>query len=525
MADRVLRVVLGDQLTRSVAALKNVDAERDVVLMAEVWDEATYVPHHPKKIAFVFSAMRHFAEALRGEGLTVDYVTLDAESNTGSLRGEVERAVRRRNAARVVVTEPGEWRLAEDMRGWEEACGVPVELREDDRFLCSHADFDAWAEGRKTLRMEYFYREMRKRYGVLMDGDKPVGGQWNYDRQNRERPPENPDPPDPGRFGTDATTDAVLDLVERRFGGGYGTGGHFGDLRPFRFGVTAGEAEQALDRFVELALPRFGDYQDAMVEGEDFLWHSGLSVYMNAGLLDPREAIRRAEQAYRDGHAPLNAVEGYIRQILGWREYVRGIYWREMPAYAETNHLGATRDLPAFYWTGDTDMNCIRQTVDQTRREAYAHHIQRLMVTGNLALLLGVEPRQINEWYLAVFADAYEWVELPNVQGMVMYADGGLLASKPYAASGAYIDRMSDYCATCRHSPKKKTGEGACPFNFLYWNFVVENRGTLEKNRRTAPILGTLDRMTDDRKQAIRADTERFLTSIYGERPKRAAAE
>ncbi|MGP1311161.1 MAG: cryptochrome/photolyase family protein, partial [Phycisphaerales bacterium] len=235
--------------------------------------------------------------------------------------------------------------------------------------------------------------------------------------------------------------------------------------------------------------------------------------------------IRRAEQAYRDGHAPLNAVEGYIRQILGWREYVRGIYWREMPGYADTNHLGAGRDLPEFYWTGDTDMNCVRQTVDQTRREAYAHHIQRLMVTGNLALLLGVEPRQINQWYLAVYADAYEWVELPNVQGMVMYADGGLLASKPYAASGAYIDRMSDYCANCRHSPRKKTGDGACPFNFLYWNFVVENRDTLKQNRRTAPILGTLDRMTDDRKQAIRADTERFLTSIYGGRPKRAAAE
>ncbi|NBB83528.1 MAG: cryptochrome/photolyase family protein [Alphaproteobacteria bacterium] len=524
MAGPVLRLVLGDQLTRGVAALSDLDPAADVVVMAEVWDEATYVRHHPKKIAFVFSAMRHFAEALRDEGITVDYVRLEDDGNTGSLRGEVARAVARHGAARVVATEAGEWRLAEDMAGWGEACGVPVEIRADDRFLCSHEDFRAWADGRKALRMEYFYRELRQRHGVLMDGDDPLGGQWNYDKENREPPPADPDPPDPARFEPDAITEAVLDLVERRFGGGWAAGGHFGDLRPFHFAVTAEQAERALDRFIAEALPQFGDYQDAMVAGEDTLWHSCLGVYMNAGLLDPMEAVRRAEQAYRDGAAPLNAVEGYIRQILGWREYIRGIYWREMPDYAETNFLEATRPLPEFYWSGETDMRCLAQAIDQTRRTAYAHHIQRLMVTGNFALLLGVDPKQINEWYLVVYADAYEWVELPNVQGMVMYADGGLLASKPYAASGAYIDRMSDYCADCRYSVKQKTGEDACPFNYLYWNFVMENREVLAKNRRVAPILGTLDRMKDAKKQAIRADTERFLKSIYGPRSQHAAA-
>jgi len=519
-----LRFVLGDQLTRGVAALRDLDAEVDTVLMAEVAEEATYVPHHPKKIAFCLSAMRHFAEALRAQGIAVDYVTLDDPANTGSLGGELERAVARHGADSVVVTEAGEWRLAADMARWGERCGVPVEIRDDDRFLASHDDFAVWAEGRKALRMEYFYREMRRRHDILMTPDgEPEGGRWNFDSENRKALPDDDHPPAPPAFEPDRITEAVLDLVERRFASGEGR--HFGDLRPFRFAVTRDDALVALDRFVEAALPKFGDYQDAMAEGQDWLYHSVLAVYMNAGLLDPREAIAKAEAAWRDGRAPLNAVEGYIRQILGWREYVRGIYWREMPDYAETNALDARRPLPDFYWTGETAMNCLARVVDQTRREAYAHHIQRLMVTGNFALLLGVDPREINEWYLAVYADAYEWVEMPNVQGMVMYADGGLLASKPYAASGAYIDRMSDYCRGCRYSVKAKTGEDACPFNYLYWNFVMENRDRLSGNPRMGPILRTLAKMTDDRKQAIRADTHRFLAELYGERSAGAAAE
>jgi len=517
---RTLRLVLGDQLTRGVAALADLDPEEDVVLMAEVAEEATYVPHHPKKIAFCLSAMRHFARELRDEGVSVDYIALDADGNTGSLGGELERAVARHAPGRVVVTEPGEWRLAAAMARWEERCGCPVEIRDDDRFLCSRDDFAAWAEGRKSLRMEHFYREMRRRYDVLMTSDgKPEGGRWNYDSDNRKALPDDERPPQPPTFEPDRITREVLDLVEARFA--EGEQAHFGDLRPFRFAVTRQDALAALDHFVDHALANFGDYQDAMAEGQDWLYHSVLSVYMNAGLLDPREAIARAEAAWHDGSAPLNAVEGYIRQILGWREYVRGIYWREMPDYAETNALDARRPLPAFYWSGETEMDCLAYAIGQTRREAYAHHIQRLMVTGNFALLLGVAPREVNAWYLAVYADAYEWVEMPNVQGMTLFADGGLLASKPYAASGAYIDRMSDYCGGCRYSVKAKTGEDACPFNYLYWSFVMDNRDRLDGNPRMGPVLRTLARMTDDRKKAIRADTRRFLESLYGD----AAAE
>ena len=504
-----IRLVLGDQLSRSVAALRDLQPERDVVLLAEVIGEATYVRHHPKKIAFLFSAMRHFAARLRGEGLRVDYVALDHPDSTGSLRGEAARAVSRHQARRLVVTEPGEHRLAVDMAGWTAAMGVPVAICEDDRFLCSRSAFADWANGRKTLRMEHFYRAMRQRHGVLLDGDgRPEGGRWNYDADNRKALPAEIEPPDPPRFAADATTTAVLQLVTERFAD------HFGDLDGFWFGVTADQAERALTHFIDHALPRFGDYQDAMRQDRAVLYHSALSLYMNAGLLDPLTVIRRAEKAYRDGGAALNAAEGFIRQILGWREYVRGIYWLTMPGYAETNFFGADRPLPAFYWTGDTALNCLAQAIGQTKREAYAHHIQRLMVTGTFALLTGIDPKQVSEWYLIAYADAYEWVELPNVHGMALFADGGLLASKPYAASGAYINRMSDYCRHCAYDVAQKTGDRACPFNYLYWTFLMAHEDKLRGNPRLGMAYKTLDRMDAMRRRTIRNDSARFLDAI-----------
>jgi deoxyribodipyrimidine photolyase-related protein len=501
--------VLGDQLSPALSSLAAVGRADTVVVMAEVRDEATYVKHHKKKIAFCFAAMRHFAERLRADGWAVDYVALDAAGNTGSIAGEVERALVRHGGGRVVVTEPGEWRLRADMDRWADAFGVPVDIREDDRFIATHADFDTWADGRKQLRMEYFYRAMRRKTGLLMTADgAPEGGRWNFDAENRKPAKADLFLPKPYRADPDALTEEVLDLVERRFGD------HFGDVRPFRFPVTAEQAEAALNAFIADALPRFGDYQDAMLAGEAFLYHSVLSTAMNAGLLDPLAVCRRVEAAYRAGDAPLNAAEGFIRQIIGWREYVRGIYWREGPGYAARNALGATRNLPAFYWSGETDMACIRAVVEQTREEAYAHHIQRLMVTGTFALLTGAEPAQVHGWYLSVYADAYEWVELPNTLGMSQYADGGLLASKPYAASGAYIDRMSDYCSACAYDVKKKTGPGACPFNFLYWDFIARNESRLRGNPRLGPVYRTWDRMADDTRAAHRADAETFLEAL-----------
>lgn len=503
-----LRLVLGDQLSPRVAALRDVDRTRDTILLAEVDAEATYVRHHKKKIAFVFAAMRAFASRLRAEGFRVRYVKLDDPQNTGSLRGEVRRALQDGGFDEVITTEPGEHRLAADMAGWEAALGVPVEIREDTRFFCSHAAFRSWAQGRKQLRMEYFYREMRQASGLLMDEREPAGGRWNFDAENRKPAKADLFMPRPPRFEPDAETEAVLRLVADRFAA------HFGDLTPFWFGVTHDHAEIALQHFLREALPRFGDYQDAMLTGEPFLYHSVISMYLNVGLLDARNICKRAEAEYREGRAPLNAVEGFIRQILGWREYVRGIYWLRGPRYLESNSLEATRDLPWFYWSAEADMACMKAALQQTKAEAYAHHIQRLMVTGNFALLAGIDPHQVHEWYLSVYADAYEWVEAPNTIGMSQFADGGLLASKPYAASGAYINRMSDHCSGCAYDVKVKQGATACPFNYLYWDFLTRNRAKLSNNPRIAPMYRTLDRMSDERRAEITRDAATFLETL-----------
>lgn len=503
-----LRFILGDHLSRHVAALRDMDPARDVVLMAEVGSESTIVGFHKQKLVFIYAAMRHFAEVLRAEGIRVDYVRLDDPANSQSLEGELRRALERYRVERVVVTEPGAWRVRDMMRGWEQRLGVPVEVREDERFLCRHDRFAAWAEGRKSFRMEFFYREMRRETGLLMRDGSPEGGQWNLDAENRASLPADYHAPRRLRFEPDAETRAVIELVRTRYPE------NFGDLEPFEWAVTREDALRALDHFVAEALPGFGTYQDAMKTGEPFLHHGLISPYLNVGLLTADEVCRAAERAYYQGNVPLNAAEGFIRQIIGWREYVRGIYWLKMPDYGKTNALGATRELPWFYWSGKTTMNCLAQAIGDTKRHAYAHHIQRLMVTGNFALLAGIEPAQIEAWYLAVYIDAFDWVELPNVHGMVMFADGGLLASKPYAASGAYIDRMSDYCGGCRYSPRIKEGERACPITLLYWNFLIANQKALQGNPRMAMPYRNLARLDAAQRESISARAKTFLDGL-----------
>lgn len=503
----VLRLVLGDQLSPGLSSLENA-GPGDVVLMAEVAEEATYVRHHKKKIAFLFAAMRHFAEELRGAGLNVRYMRLDEPGNQGSLRGEVARALEDDpSLSAVVVTKPGEWRLLQDMETWSDLMSVPVDLREDTRFIVPLTEFYAWAKGRKQLRMEFFYRDVRRKTGLLMDGEEPAGGQWNFDHDNRKRLPKSLVPPPRFLPPADAVTQDVVALVAERFPD------HFGDLEPWVFATTRAGAEAARDHFISEILPGFGDWQDAMAKGEPWMWHSLLSVYLNCGLLDPLDVCQRAETEWREGRAPLNAVEGFIRQIIGWREYVRGIYWLKMPAYAQTNTLNAHRPLPDFYWTGDTGMRCMAEAIGQTKRHAYAHHIQRLMVTGNFALIAGLDPAEVNDWYLLVYADAYEWVELPNTHGMALHADGGLMASKPYAASGNYINKMSDYCSGCAYDVTAKTGPGACPFNFLYWDFIARNRESLAGNPRMALIYKALDRLDPASLSAMRDEASVFLGS------------
>lgn len=495
MANAIL--VLGDQLSHHLSALEGADPEKDFVVMAEVHDEATYTGHHKKKLVLLFSAMRHFARELEDRGFRVHYHRYDPHSSLHSLEQVIVEQIREHASERLITTECGEYRLDAQIRQWHEDLGIPVEIRPDTRFLASKDEFARWADGRKQLRMEFFYREMRRKTGLLMtsEGD-PEGGHWNYDADNRRKWTGKPPAPAPFRVEPDAITRDVIDLVDRHFAD------HFGTTEDFHFAVTADDARAALAHFIDFALPCFGDYQDAMSDSEDWLFHSILSPYLNCGLLDPLAVCEAAEQAWYAGQAPINAVEGFIRQILGWREFVRGIYWLTMPDYARENRLGNQRNLPWFYWSGDTKMRCMQRSIDSTRRNGYAHHIQRLMVTGNFALLAGVHPEEICDWYLAVYVDAYDWVELPNTLGMVMHADGGYLGSKPYAASGKYINRMSDHCSECVYNVNRTTEDDACPFNALYWHFMDRHQAEFRDNPRMRMMYRNWQRQDEDRRHA-----------------------
>ena len=490
------------------------DPADSVILMMEVKTEANAVPHHRTKLVFLFSAMRHFAQELREKGWQVDYVELTDEQNTGSFKTEVERALERHKIDLIRVCEPSEYRVLEDIKSWQAGLNIPVSIAQDDRFVATKNEFEDWAEGRKQLRMEYFYREMRRKTDLLMDGDKPEGGQWNYDKENRKPPKNGMDIPPPLSFEPDEITQSVIKMVSETFSS------RMGNVDKFFYAVNREGALAALDYFIENTLERFGDYQDAMMSGEPFLFHSLLSPYLNIGLLSPLEICTKIEEAYRQGKAPLNAAEGYIRQIIGWREYVRGIYWWKMPDYKVENFLGAELDLPEFYWTGETQMKCLSESISQTLDYAYAHHIQRLMITGNFALLIGVDPFAVHEWYLSVYLDAFEWVELPNTLGMSQFGDGGLLGSKPYISSGSYINRMSNYCKTCRYDVKKRVGEEACPFNALYWHFLDRHADKLRQNNRLSMPYRTWDKMETDTQKSLIDQADGFLDSLTTSRAK-----
>lgn len=479
-AARHLVLVLGDQLNADSAAFDGFRPESDAVLMAEVAEEALYVPQHRQRLVLFFAAMGHFRDDLRRRGWTVHYASLDEPANAGSLGAELRRWLAATGAGRLVVAKPGDYRVESMVREAAATAGVAVDLRDDRHFLSTPAEFDRFLEGRRRVLMEDFYRHMRRRQGLLMDEGAPVGGRWNLDRDNRGSfGKDGPgDVPAPVSFDPDRLTRQVMERVRRRFADAPGR------LDGFDYPVTAAQARQALDDFIAHRLPWFGTYQDAMATGHPFLYHSRLSAALNLHLLDPREVLAAAVDAWEQGHAPLNAVEGFVRQILGWREFVRGIYWREMPGYAEANALQAELPVPALFWTGETDMNCLRQCVGQLVDHAYAHHIQRLMVMGLFALLLGCRPYDVHRWHLSMYADAVDWVSLPNVLGMSQYADGGLVGTKPYCASGNYIRRMGNYCRGCRYDPARATGDDACPFTTLYWDFLRRHRARLEGNRR-----------------------------------------
>ena len=503
-----LRIILCDQLTHDISSLSDINKDEDIVLMVELHSEFTYVKHHKKKIAFLLSAMRHFSAELSNANVNVCYIKLEDQNNKNLLKDHVKEIIEKHSVKRVIITHPSEYRILQEIKQWKSIFSIPVQIREDNRFLCTPGEFSKWAGDKKQLRMEFFYREIRKKYNILMNGNKPEGGKWNFDNENQKSPAKNLNIPEKYEAKPDQITIEVIQLVNKHFGG------HFGDLEPFFFAVTRDDAKIALKHFIERRLIKFGDYQDAMIENEPWMFHSHLSFYLNCGLLTAMECIRAVEHAYHSKSLPINSVEGFIRQIIGWREYVRGVYWHKMPDYKNENFFGADRKLPDFFWHANSKMNCINQCVKETKRHAYAHHIQRLMVLGNFALLAGINPDQVNEWYLIVYADAYEWVELPNVTGMVLFADGGYLASKPYASSGAYINKMSNYCNNCSFNVNSKNGQEACPFNYLYWNFIVQNREKLEKNPRISMMYRVYDKMSEKKRRDIESDSKNFLGRI-----------
>jgi deoxyribodipyrimidine photolyase-related protein len=517
MARRIrnLILILGDQLDAAASVLREADRGRDALWLAEVAGESTKVWSHKVRIAFFLSAMRHFAATQREAGHKVFYQTLDEPGAAQTLGAALARTLEQVRPEKVLFFQPGEWDVREEIRNTVTQAGVAFEECEDSHFLCSQADFARHVAGRSQLRMEFFYREMRRRHGVLMEGDAPVGGAWNFDAENRSSfGKDGPGfVPPPKAFPPDAITSAVLQLVNTRFKD------HPGDLTAFDWPVTREAALTALGDFVMHRLPEFGQYQDAMWSGDPWLFHSRVSAALNVKLLHPQEVIAAAESAWRDGRAPLPAVEGFIRQILGWREYVRGVYWHLMPEYRTRNVLGAGEPLPAFYWTGETEFNCLRHVLGQTLKLGYAHHIQRLMVTGLFALLLGVRPKEIHEWYLAVYLDAVEWVELPNTLGMSQYADGGVMASKPYIATGKYIQRMSNYCAGCRFDPAQHSGERACPFTTLYWDFLLRHEARLCRNPRMSLQVKNLARLKPKERAGIAAQAKQLRATLAASAP------
>ena len=473
------------------------------VLLIESVAKGSALPYHRKKLVLVLAALHHFAAELRAAGHDVELRR--AETYVSG----IQAAVKEHGAARVIALEPREWGLQQALT--QADLGAPLELRPDGgpggHFLLTRAEFADWARDRKTLRMDSFYRFMRKRTGHLMDGKRPEGGSWSYDADNRKAIPQSLDPPAFPSYEPDALTREVMDRVA-------GWRGRWGSVDGFDWPVTRADAQSLLGNFVAHRLTRYGDYQDAMRSGDAFLWHAGLAAAMNLSLLHPNDVIEPVLAAYHRGAAPLNAVEGFLRQVIGWREFIRGVYWLRMPGMREANLLGADRPLPRFYWEPETTrMNCMRESAGAVLEHGYAHHIQRLMVLGNFALLAGIRPLDVSHWFWAGFVDAYEWVELPNVHGMALYADD-CFTTKPYAASGAYIKRMSDYCQGCDYDVKTKHGEDACPFNPLFWHFMDRHRERLSQNPRLGVLYSGWDKKTNADRQRVLDSAQAFLDAL-----------
>lgn len=492
---RNLVIVLGDQLDHSSTVFDDIDAQNDVIWMAEVEEESTHVWCHKLRIALFLSAMRHFRDQLAKEYPAVEYHELQPESSKdrGKTLAEILRIdVRRLKPQRLVVVQPGDFRVQQQLQAAADELRVELEIKPDCHFYCSVEDFAEYARGRKSLLLEYFYRDLRRKHDVLMEDEThPEGGTWNYDHSNRESfGTAGPGKlPKPKTFRPDAVTKSVMALVEERFPDRPGM------LKHFTLPVSRRQAKSFLKHFIDRILPDFGRWEDAMWTDEAFLYHSRLSVSLNLKLLNPRECVEAAVRAYRTDKAPLNSVEGFVRQILGWREFIRGVYWLKMPEYCELNYFDHQLELPSFFWDGETQMNCVRQSMQHVIDHGYSHHIHRLMVLGNFAQLWGVHPRLFHEWHMAMYLDAIDWVSLPNSLGMSQYGDGGIVGTKPYCSSGNYINKMSNFCSGCQFKYRKRVGSDACPFTTLYWEFMDRHYDQLKDNQRMKFPIRNLEKM------------------------------
>ncbi|MFN5802647.1 MAG: cryptochrome/photolyase family protein [Burkholderiales bacterium] len=506
-----LCLILGDQLALDAPLLASLKPGADALLMIEAGSEAQFVWSHQARIALFLSAMRHFAQAVRETTkLDVHYVTLET-SVAPDFADQLKQQLQRLQPQQLCVQHPGEWRMLVLIQQVCAEMNIPLEIVADAHFLCTPDEFAQWAGNKKELRLEFFYRFMRQRYQVLMTASgEPEGGQWNYDTENRQGfGKAGPGAiPEPAWFRPDTITQEVLQLVRQRFAG------HPGQLDSFAWPVTRAQALQALEHFITSRLPNFGPTQDAMWTNTPYAWHSLLSVALNLHLLHPREVIAAAEQAYRAGRVPLPSAEGFIRQVLGWREFIRGVYWLDMPQLGSANYYQHQRSLPRWYWTGDTHMACMRDVIGQTLRYGYAHHIQRLMVTGQFGILAELRPQEVCDWYLAIYVDAIEWVELPNTAGMALFAHGARFTSKPYIASGQYIKRMSNYCKDCRYKPEQRIGDNACPMTTLYWYFLDKHEASLTRNPRTALMARNIARLDEQERELLRQQAQRYLEQL-----------
>lgn len=512
MSIRKIRLILGDQLNRQHSWFSSVEDDVLYVLM-EIRSETDYARHHIQKVAGIFAAMRAFHKELVDAGHICHYFTLADDNNAQDIHGNIKALLNEHSEAGFEYIEPDEYRLEgvlEALTQWVESQNRPVTRCDAEHFLCKREEFVAVFKDKKTYLMESFYRYMRKKHDILMRGDQPEGGQWNYDAKNRKSWPAEHRPPEPLVFDHDVT-----DLVDALSMSGVETIGEI-DPKHFAWPIDRKEALELLEYFTHHLLHRFGTFQDAMTPEGWSLYHSRLSFAINLKILHPKEVIDAVIDYWQEhkDDVELSQVEGFVRQILGWREYMRGVYWSQMPEYADTNHFNHTRSLPEWYWTGDTKMACLRHSIKQSLQFAYAHHIQRLMVTGNFALLAGVDPDEVDAWYLGIYIDAFEWVEITNTRGMSQYADGGIVGSKPYVSSANYIDKMSTYCSGCYYSAKEKTGAKSCPFNSLHWHFYERNRETLQNEPRVGMMYRTWDKMAPDKRSAILDRAEEVLQTI-----------